>query len=770
MAEVSPDPKERTDRSVPPEESSGETRTRSFPNKWSPFSECSSAREKSARSAPLSLITDHLNNVSQMVQAVAQQQTSMYNESVDRLIKFQEEQALLRKGIRQDTSDSLKELATHLEDRMQTMGINLHEQQCKHAAELYQMVTDGLDSLQAKLHSYQDAPRPKHMQKEKESEISEYYSSAPRVLFNDIKYDRREGNSSSKELKSIMVEVAIQTVETKPGDLGSTSMSGVNQATPYTSTLGHDLPPPQEVGSFVQPCESLEEGPKQECSTQSVALQGLNTHDTDAWHMVMGWANNLDSDLRDKEIKVERRSSIAPSHLTDPSGLATHIFYSVGFNLASLVLTICNAVLIGIESNLSLKHAVQFALFKESRGPEPKSPSFVAFNVSDWLFCTWLLIEIGLGVFVLRKQYMTGLERAWNMFDVTMWVTAVLSVVIPGANLTYLRIIRIFRMIRVFRVVRIFKFVAGLRRMVISIYGGAMSLVWAFLLLCLLIFIFGVFLCDQISDGLNPLHVRRLHILSGSAAVNEMEAEHRVLHMLRDTEQMTTAQALQSRYGSLGHCMMTLLLSISGGDWGELARPLARVSEGLVYPFALYVMIMVFGILNVLTGAFVESAIEATATDRDNAIETAMQEKDSFVNKLKAIFEETDQDGSGQISFEEFANHLENEEVLAHLHSMGLETVEARGLFKLLDLDNSNSVNIDELISGCLRLKGQARAVDVATIIYENKRMMNQHALFSKYCRSEFSSIEESLHRIAEFVSAPINPKNNTRSISEVHI
>jgi len=68
--------------------------------------------------------------------------------------------------------------------------------------------------------------------------------------------------------------------------------------------------------------------------------------------------------------------------------------------------------------------------------------------------------------------------------------------------------------------------------------------------------------------------------------------------------------------------------------------------------------------------------------------------------------------------------------VLAHLHSMGLETVEARGLFKLLDLDNSNSVNIDELISGCLRLKGQARAVDVATIIYENKRMMNQHALF----------------------------------------
>merc|ERR1712107_826755 len=54
----------------------------------------------------------------------------------------------------------------------------------------------------------------------------------------------------------------------------------------------------------------------------------------------------------------------------------------------------------------------------------------------------------------------------------------------------------------------------------------------------------------------------------------------------------------------------------------------------------------------------------------------------------------------------------------------GISVSEAWGLFRLLDLDNSGGVDIHEFTMGCLRLKGEARTIDVATMMYENKRVI----------------------------------------------
>lgn len=250
--------------------------------------------------------------------------------------------------------------------------------------------------------------------------------------------------------------------------------------------------------------------------------------------------------------------------------------------------------------------------------------------------------------------------------------------------------------------------------------------------------------------GLKAISSRRLSVSSDPAWMTKVGADQRRLHVFSDTAGMTTLQALESRYGNLGRCMITLLYSISGGDWGDLARPAADVSSQATYIYTVYVVLVVFGILNILTGTFVETAMQASANDRDNAIEANIQATTSAVNKLKAFFEETDTDGSGQISFQEFERNLQNAEVAAYLDSMGLDPSEARGLFQLLDVDNSKSIWIDELVSGCMRLKGQAKSVDVATLIYENKRMMKKHHLFADYCRDQFSQLERATQSIAK--------------------
>lgn len=306
-------------------------------------------------------------------------------------------------------------------------------------------------------------------------------------------------------------------------------------------------------------------------------------------------------------------------------------------------------------------------------------------------------------------------------------------------------------MMNVFRAAHFFKFLNGLRRMLLSVKGSALHLIWAFGLVLLINFVFGLFICEQISDSIHDAHKHKRHLsMSTTDFTTNVEPERRMLHVLSKTDPMTTYQAVNSRFGTIHRCMLTLFLSISGGDWGELAQPLGDLRVFLIYVYAAYVLMMVFGILNVLTGTFVESAIEATSLDRDNAIEATIQEKDSFVNRLRKIFEETDTDHSGQVSFEEFETHLRNEEVAAYLQSMGLHTTEARGLFQLLDADSSGSVGIEELVSGCMRLKGHARSVDVATLIYENKRMMKIHTVFSQYCKDQFCWLEGSIQALAD--------------------
>merc|ERR1712066_793451 len=70
---------------------------------------------------------------------------------------------------------------------------------------------------------------------------------------------------------------------------------------------------------------------------------------------------------------------------------------------------------------------------------------------------------------------------------------------------------------------------------------------------------------------------------------------------------------------------------------------------------------------------------------------------------------------------------------IAHLQILGLGVSEARGIFKLLDLDCRDMVSINELVLGLMRLTGHAKGVDIATLMYENKRIMMRLTAFMHY-------------------------------------
>merc|ERR1719277_594929 len=66
---------------------------------------------------------------------------------------------------------------------------------------------------------------------------------------------------------------------------------------------------------------------------------------------------------------------------------------------------------------------------------------------------------------------------------------------------------------------------------------------------------------------------------------------------------------LETFFRSLWHAFVALIMCFTGGeDWSNIMRPLARIHWIYEAVFVLYILFVVMGVLNVLTGIFVERA------------------------------------------------------------------------------------------------------------------------------------------------------------------
>jgi len=362
---------------------------------------------------------------------------------------------------------------------------------------------------------------------------------------------------------------------------------------------------------------------------------------------------------------------------------------SPSFHFACAMAIVANAIFIGVQTDISMKHALQ-------RLPDPQW-----FRAVSQIFVAIFLAEVLLRLGAKHWRFFLGDDWKWNVFDLLLTVYAVAEEWIThleaqgGFSLTYTRLIRGFRMVRVLRVIRVMRFFRELRLMVCSTMQCFVSLSWAMVLMLIIIFLFTV--CF--------MHAAAIHL-------ND-----------RPEPDMNVRKGLQDSYGSLPGGMFSLLLAVSGGDdWINLVTPLEAISPMYKVLFSVYVFFVLIGVVNVVTSAFVQRACEFSRLDRDLVIQSEMVSHEAFLAEMKGIFEEVDVDNSGKITWEKFRRFMENDQVQAYFATQQLDTSDARELFTLLDSDGNNYIDLEEFIMGCQKLRGQAKSSDVATLLRENKR------------------------------------------------
>lgn len=384
-------------------------------------------------------------------------------------------------------------------------------------------------------------------------------------------------------------------------------------------------------------------------------------------------------------------------------------------------------VMLIVTNTIFLGYQVQYMAV--NIGSEPPESLIIAHSFFTFFFLVELLARISVG----PREWATGEGWSWNWFDFVVVVASIMELVLnsmaaldsgAGQNLSLFRVLRILRIVRVVRFIRVFRFFRELRMMVSSIMGSMKSLVWAISLLFVLLLIVAMYLTQMVTD-----------YRTGSDSDANLVAD------------------LEKIFGSLFGGMYYLFLSMTGGiSWGEVSGPLIRLHWGYGIFFCLFTSFILFAVLNIVTGVFVEGAIGKAQSEKDEKIRRVMEEEMANVHALENIFKEIDVDMSGQIDLEEFEILLKDKRIRAYFQTIGLHVQEAHGLFRLLDLDNSNTVSISEFIMGCVRLKGEAKGVDLATLMYENKRMMMKWSRFMYFVEDQFDQMKGEVDRLCNNV------------------
>eukprot|EP00441_Pelagodinium_beii_P005018 CAMPEP_0197685268 /NCGR_PEP_ID=MMETSP1338-20131121/100681_1 /TAXON_ID=43686 ORGANISM="Pelagodinium beii, Strain RCC1491" /NCGR_SAMPLE_ID=MMETSP1338 /ASSEMBLY_ACC=CAM_ASM_000754 /LENGTH=449 /DNA_ID=CAMNT_0043267071 /DNA_START=1 /DNA_END=1350 /DNA_ORIENTATION=- len=364
------------------------------------------------------------------------------------------------------------------------------------------------------------------------------------------------------------------------------------------------------------------------------------------------------------------------------------------FELVSALLIFLNASIMGIQ----LQH--------ELENPTQDTIPFL-YRFCDTFFVVIFTLELVIRLAAHRLWFYHWKNRSimWNLFDTGLvslsYVELFLAAIaaesqMQGFDLSVMRLFRILRLVRSFRIIRVVKVFRDLRLMLGGIFHAFKSLLWAALLLFAIMYLIAVCLLNF------ALQEYQVVERGGSGTLTPKQY-----------------QSLKEYWPNLLEGILTLYKSITGGcDWADPAAPIFAMGSGLGFIFVSYIAFAVLCVLNIITGNFVENANRLTAQDTEMVMMEQMQEREGWIKQVRAIFKAADVDNSNALSKDEFIDKMKDVKLQSMLRKVGveIESQSAEGLFKLLDFDEDESLDIDEFAMALSSIHGNAKSIDLARV------------------------------------------------------
>ncbi|CAK9057053.1 unnamed protein product [Durusdinium trenchii] len=354
------------------------------------------------------------------------------------------------------------------------------------------------------------------------------------------------------------------------------------------------------------------------------------------------------------------------------------------------VLVFLNAVVMLLDFEMSGR--ATGSLLGMNDGPYWTSQGlFRALGITfDVLFTVELALRIAIEGYGFVKD-------AANLFD-SVLVTAGLAehfllLIIPEEPVGS-QLMRALSSIRAVRMLRAFRFSQGLKLLLNACQSFITSLCWSMVLLGVVMVVASLIIGNLLQDYLRNEEVS-----------------------LEDREKIWRF------YGTAYRSWYTLYEITFAGNWPTMARPvLDKVNHGFVVFFVLYITIIVFALIRVITAVFLKDTLDAANNDAELRMAEGLRKKAEYVEKLEGIFQAIDDTGDGMITEERLTFILDNPKVKAYFQTLDVDVHEGAALFHILD-DGDGECTLEEFIGGILRCKGPARAIDQVAMMADLRQL-----------------------------------------------
>lgn len=193
--------------------------------------------------------------------------------------------------------------------------------------------------------------------------------------------------------------------------------------------------------------------------------------------------------------------------------------------------------------------------------------------------------------------------------------------------------------------------------------------------------------------------------------------ERAVGHIVQTNMTANLDEPLIIGWGTLSKSVFSLSAAMLGGkDWADVYDSLGALTFPSHLAFFLFICFTQIALLNTVTAVFIKCAFLRFEHDREFVVQQELDDKREYLLDVKRIFSELDEDGSGSIKSQEMFEQIKNENVAAYFSKLGVDTDEVDKLFELMDEDRSGEITLEEFLWGCLRLRGQAKNLDVEIV------------------------------------------------------
>lgn len=401
--------------------------------------------------------------------------------------------------------------------------------------------------------------------------------------------------------------------------------------------------------------------------------------------------------------------------------------------LVAAVITL-NAVFIGIVGDMVMRRAIQ--KYDGEDRSDSATFDFWVFVV-DTIFSVFFLMELLIRIAALQGKFFFGDDRNWNLFDTLIVLQSVteLSLSFLGLTANYVQGLRVVRVVRSMRMLRIMRFTSLFRKLRIMIHAilNSSMLLWAMMVLLLVVYLFAMVFVDAVA-----------------------------LYIMHASETNVFVDDMKLFFGSLPKTMLTLFMAVSGGiDWWEVVQLLLEIHPTYALFFTFFIIVTLLAVLNVISAIFVNDAMETTRLNPDLRMQMEAEETQFTIERLTELFTEMVGDAL-YVSSEDFCQSAESMESKMSFAMLGLHYVDAYNFFRIMDIDGSGEVGLEEFVMGCLRLKSGAIFMDIDVGIKESTAWI-KNAMADQ--QKEIMRLSHSIHSIQQRLDiAPSSRSPSARS------